>query len=437
MSMEVIRAEFVITTPMFLGEADGQCAQLVRPPSIKGALRFWWRAMNWAPIRQRHSSDAEALVELHRQEGELFGASAKTAADGETQQGGQGCFLLRVNKQKLANPTSANFVGNKSELGYLLGQGLYEHPTRANNNVAKIKKEYLPAAGCFPVELALKPGIRTEQREQVLNTLKCFGLLGCLGSRARKGFGSVSMTSLVSVKNGQEESLSMPKNEADYKAELQALLRNCFSARLPDAPLTAVTANTRIQIAASGRRALDLLGDHGFQMGMFRSYGRDVGGVRRTFSQESEQNFKPDHDWAHKLSLREPPVLQLPKRAVFGLPHPYRMSSGVSVFLDVDLSGKSKRNDLRNDKKLDNTRRASPMLAHIHKIDDNNYLLVQVLMPGLFLPDRANLIAGIQDRDGNISHLVNAKTADDQSLWCWDEIHKFMDRFTNKDMIHG
>jgi len=32
-------------TPMFLSGADGQTPEL-RPPSIKGALRFWWRAVN-------------------------------------------------------------------------------------------------------------------------------------------------------------------------------------------------------------------------------------------------------------------------------------------------------------------------------------------------------------------------------------------------------
>ena len=32
-------------TPMFLSGANQDVPEL-RPPSIKGALRFWWRAMN-------------------------------------------------------------------------------------------------------------------------------------------------------------------------------------------------------------------------------------------------------------------------------------------------------------------------------------------------------------------------------------------------------
>ncbi len=51
-------------TPMFLAGADGTTPEL-RAPSIKGALRFWWRAMNG------HLS----LEDLRRIEGEIFGST--------------------------------------------------------------------------------------------------------------------------------------------------------------------------------------------------------------------------------------------------------------------------------------------------------------------------------------------------------------------------
>ncbi len=44
--MTVINATYRIVTPMFIGNAE-QKADSVRPPAIKGALRFWWRALNW------------------------------------------------------------------------------------------------------------------------------------------------------------------------------------------------------------------------------------------------------------------------------------------------------------------------------------------------------------------------------------------------------
>ncbi|MFZ1105749.1 MAG: type III-B CRISPR module RAMP protein Cmr1 [Hyphomicrobiaceae bacterium] len=42
--MHRIEAEFEIVTPMFLGGADPKGSAELRAASIKGALRFWWRA---------------------------------------------------------------------------------------------------------------------------------------------------------------------------------------------------------------------------------------------------------------------------------------------------------------------------------------------------------------------------------------------------------
>jgi len=53
-------------TPMFLSGADGQTPEL-RAPSIKGALRFWWRALN----------GHLALPELKKQEGSIFGDTSR------------------------------------------------------------------------------------------------------------------------------------------------------------------------------------------------------------------------------------------------------------------------------------------------------------------------------------------------------------------------
>ena len=52
-------------TPMFISGADGVTPEL-RPPSIKGALRFWWRAMNGGDWKT-----------LKPQEDEIFGSTEK------------------------------------------------------------------------------------------------------------------------------------------------------------------------------------------------------------------------------------------------------------------------------------------------------------------------------------------------------------------------
>ena len=90
--MPSITATFRIVSPMYLAGAEQTTAAL-RPPSIKGALRFWWRALNWS----RHWQDAAtqpakdrehtALKSLHQEEARLFGLAA-------TEGGGrQGVFI--------------------------------------------------------------------------------------------------------------------------------------------------------------------------------------------------------------------------------------------------------------------------------------------------------------------------------------------------------
>jgi CRISPR-associated protein Cmr1 len=64
--MEKITFECEVITPMFLAGADGSTPEL-RPPSIKGALRFWWRAMH----------GHLPLAELKRLEGEIFGDTSR------------------------------------------------------------------------------------------------------------------------------------------------------------------------------------------------------------------------------------------------------------------------------------------------------------------------------------------------------------------------
>lgn len=67
--MKQIVFECESITPMFMYGADGKTAEL-RPASIKGVMRFWWRAMN----------GNLPLDELKKQEGEIFGSMEKKSS---------------------------------------------------------------------------------------------------------------------------------------------------------------------------------------------------------------------------------------------------------------------------------------------------------------------------------------------------------------------
>lgn len=118
---ETLEATYRIVTPMFIGGADQTPADGIRAPSVKGALRFWWRALNWCRLRTATSCDESALRMLHDEEARLFGIAAGSGRDF-----GQGVFLLRVTRQP-KQVAEAGWPQNNTGSGYL-GYGLMVQP---------------------------------------------------------------------------------------------------------------------------------------------------------------------------------------------------------------------------------------------------------------------------------------------------------------------
>ena len=126
--MTVLKAQFELVTPAFLGDGgQNTAATTLRPPSIKGALRFWWRAAAWPSFRAKSEATKDsALHKLHSRECDLFGTAAHEGG------GRQGVFLLDIidSNVKPLNPErrEAIAVGSSVQyrsLQYLLGQGLW------------------------------------------------------------------------------------------------------------------------------------------------------------------------------------------------------------------------------------------------------------------------------------------------------------------------
>lgn len=141
-------------TPMFLSGADGTTPEL-RPPSIKGALRFWWRAMNG------HLD----LKTLKEQESLIFGGT-----DGES--GGRSRVIIRA---KPLNMQTEEAV-------------LVPHKSFMRQKAFKIKQK-------FEITLGLISNtVFTFAQLQALFELVC--ILGGFGKRSRRGMGSVKTTKI-------------------------------------------------------------------------------------------------------------------------------------------------------------------------------------------------------------------------------------------------
>jgi CRISPR-associated protein Cmr1 len=417
-----ITASYRIVTPMFIGDAHQQ-ASGISPTSVKGALRFWWRALNWGRCLNKINSDvtipqndkeAAALRELHAQEVKLFGGLPETVKNEQTGKsetvGGQGAFLLRVAYTHKA----ANLTPPTSGIQYLLGQGLYHNG---------YLRSALAEGSIFDVMLSVSTSISEQEQEQLKDALLALGLLGGLGSRSRRGFGSLAIDKLLH----DDTSIVIP---TDVGALRQQINQWTSSVDLP--PFTALSSKTRIDVSLQNAKPLKILETVGTQLQLYRSYGRN-GMVN---GQQAEQNFISDHDVILKIIRGTNPV-DIPKRAIFGLPHNYFFSSEFNRIKREALArGRSEQQakkeaaanskldltpSLQNNNKIYGSRRASPLFIHIHQFPDKSIVLIQTLMPATFLPQNGRLVFKTSRNDDSVNF--------DKKMIDWQDIDTYMDRF--------
>jgi CRISPR-associated protein Cmr1 len=391
--MNTLLASFEIVTPMFLGGADPKdptTPQGIRPASVKGALRFWWRALNWARVAALHGSDQNAaLRQLHQEEGWLFGQSATESG------GGQGVFLMQVSDRSSVAKEQPSGVG----ILYLLGQGLGE-------------RRALAAGGSFDVHLRFRPGTRAQDIASVTQAVQIFGLLGALGSRARHGMGSVALTGLRS--NGLDlPAWAVPTTVDGYKIALSGLLAEARRAPgLP--PLSAFSTESRVDLwmKHTGKDdAMKLLGDIGKEQQAYRSYGRNNPrtGRHEVNGNEAEQNFEADHHLVLDATKGKR-ITEAPKRVVFGLPHNYYFSNGAKV--DINYATRN------HEGKLDEQRRASPLLLHVYRFSDGRTVAVHTLLRSRFLPEAQPVVTMKRDASGSVPVTVD-----------WNVLTTYLNRF--------
>ena len=295
MKPNIITANYKIVTPMFIGDANQQATN-ISPASVKGALRFWWRALNWGQFQQNEETDSKALQQLHQQEGWIFGSSAEHGT-------GQAKFNLRVHCKKLPL-AKADWPKSGSGSGYL-GMGLWESG-KAANGTFKAAREYFSENTEFDIEIVLHPKLSEDDARSLNDALIAWGLLGGLGSRARRAFGSVALVKL------DQKSYQFKTVEA-YKTCVEALIKK-YHLEDKKPPYSAFSRQSSIAI------------------------GTTLNSTARLTHENLGQLFKQHRG--------QPSNLRGTKKRVFGMPY-----SG----------GGRKESDAR---------RSSPLLMHIHPISN-------------------------------------------------------------------
>lgn len=368
---EKIIARFRIITPMFIGDANQQ-ATCISPVAVKGALRFWWRALNWGSVRPACESDQQALRQLHQIEASLFGSAAEQGT-------GQASFKVSVSASNLSTTTArATHKHFKThDASRYLGYGLMEAfaSRKKGTEAGQLVRDCFNEDQGFTVSLLSRSALDPT----VLDALIAFGLLGALGSRSRHGLGSVA---LEKIHRGDELIWNAPDSQLAYRQAILALINTSASA-VP--PFSAFSTHSRIDSLLAAKTPYQALDGFALRELIYRSWGRDG----RVLSEASEKRFKPDHDW----SKGDRPSGFHPRRVVFGLPHNYGQGNRLAV--------SAQHYD----------RRSSPLIFHVHKVG-SEYLGVSILLESDFLPKGEHINAGGKMAPANIE---------------WSILHDFLD----------
>lgn len=412
-------APFDLVTPAFVGDALGP-AQLLPPPSIKGVLRFWWRATAWSNFRAREgATDASALHDLHQREAYLFGSAAGDSG------GGQGVFLFDVIESNLEplNFYKRNWLATDNPyLPYLLGQGLWEGGKRAYGGQAarraRLTRDPL-GEGSFALRLRFKRNVKTEDIVELARALWIFGHFGGIGSRTRRGWGSVSLSQPIRAigPNRLPTEFAPATSVSNLAEQLHAHLP--LLAKVEQPPFSAFSGLTRCDASISGPKAMEALTQVGE---LFMCY--------RSFRMNPTPNFRPDHDWLYAVLAGYSPT-DMQKRSIFGLPH------------NGFLTNRNATEPLLKNRTINvgavvvgaenvELRRASPLLIHLQKLaGSEQFMVLQTMLTADYLPDGAMVQVQLMPSKfapGGPKREV-APTEN------WSDIERYLDQFSGRQTV--
>ncbi len=421
--MTHIIAHYRAVTPLFLGGAENTAEAELRPASIKGALRFWWRALQWGTV--------DTVAALKEKESNLFGSSEvreeKGPAGKTLYKGGQARFLLTITEHQHPDPLSIGDILSKDgsravpasskptdrvgDGARYLGYGLMEafrstnKETGETKEAGQLKRPCITAPFAFTVRIAFRKDVGDQEIEEIKNALKLLGLCGGLGSRSRRGWGSLTLTKL---ENGGS-SWTAPKTSDELAAEIRRIVggqKSGGSGRLPEWTAFATGHSKVVLLQDSFKSPLETLATVGRDFVFFRSNGRknDKTGNREVLNTPiAGMPFKTDHDL---MKHPNTPNGQHPDRIVFGLPQNYTHPNSSVAPKDFD-------------------RRASPLFFHVHQVNgDDHPIGVLTFLPSVFLPAGSNQIS-VNGTDVPLGQ-------NGEGLF-WNPIEEFLQRIKSDD----
>ncbi len=195
--MDKLTVTLKTVTPMFLGGSNPNDTTELRAPSIKGALRFWYRAIDPLYNHKVEPSDPKSPT----WEDKIFGSTEH----------GQGAFLLSIqhdhpvkgdnnwddDRYKALNmlhpEIPASLPQSEVRKWTLNGVRYLTYSINMGDNRRKFIGPGNRICFCCLFRRNLESGLRQKAKKAIFSSVWLLGHLGGLGSRSRRGIGTVAL----------------------------------------------------------------------------------------------------------------------------------------------------------------------------------------------------------------------------------------------------
>jgi CRISPR-associated protein Cmr1 len=361
--MQELKFTLETVTPLFLAGAEPRQGAELRPPSFRGALRYWLRATLGGMI-----GDGD-LAQLHCLENQVFGAA--------DEQEGASAVRLLLHPFHHVSPQPYQRSRSPSGKDYLYWSMVASGSPERNNY--QPAKQFIPAGATFELILRTRPGLQDAESklEAAVVALWLLVQLGGIGSRSRRTAGSLYTHPQTALGLDFALNATTPQQAAEQLRQgLQTIRRTKFRTlqkRAPHVPSSFDVlhpSTAKIWVLGTWRSADEAI--------------EAVGAKLRDFRNRREPDHQNVGRWLRGSSI---PTVQ---RAAFGLPLVYRYSSGLSGTVQAQAG----------QDQID--RRASPLWLKISKTTQGKFFAVATLFNARFLPERAKLSARTQGQPPTI-----------------------------------
>lgn len=358
------RLSLCTVTPLFMAGAETRGVAELRPPALRGAMRYWLRAA----VGGVHGDDDSGLLRVKEIEGRTFGSTDETKA-------GASAVTVRVSTENFTSPlefrkqTAIRTIKNGTPIQQPTGRDYLYWSMAPSGRIQtenyQAAKQYWPDGITFDLVLQKRPSALRDERSLLWATAAAWLLVqfGGVGSRSRRTAGSLSSTRSQEINGLKFASTATSCMQlADELTQGLRLARSMF-------------ATTSSPSSVSNPSSFDILHAHACRiwvLGMWTNSSTavdSIGAALRDFRSYRE----PDHtNVARWLGGAAIPTVE---RAAFGLPIPFRYSDGGPSGI---VQGR-----LRNPT-ID--RRASPLWLKITRTQNGRYAGVATLFKSAFLP---------------------------------------------------